>query len=167
LRAARSIQPVSNIWLEDRNGVRTPMQWEPGSTAGFSESSSGSLYAPVINDETYGPARVNVKSQRADTDSLLNMIQHMIAIRKQHKVFGWGEFRWIDMANASVAAFQRSYQDETILALPNLSSTTQHISHLIQKPATSMTDLLTGQEFFPANGTLEIELEPYQYLWLK
>ena len=156
-----------NIWLEDRNGVRTPMQWEPGATAGFSETSSSSLYAPVISDAVYDPARVNVKSQRADPDSLLNMIRHMIATRKQHMSFGWGEFKWIDIVNVSVAAFQRSYQGEMILALHNLSSTTQQISHFIQKPVTSMTDLLTRQEFLPANGTLEIELEPYQYLWLK
>jgi maltose alpha-D-glucosyltransferase/alpha-amylase len=156
-----------NIWLEDRNGVRTPMQWEPGSTAGFSESSSTPLYAPVIGDEVYGPARVNVKSQRADPDSLLNTIRHMIAIRKQHRAFGWGEFKWIDMAKASVAAFQRTYQGESILALHNLSSTTQTISHLIQKPLISMSDLLTEQEFLPLNDTIDIELAPYQYLWLK
>jgi hypothetical protein len=71
------------------------------------------------------------------------------------------------MAKASVAAFQRTYQGESILALHNLSSTTQTISHLIQKPLISMSDLLTEQEFLPLNDTIEIELAPYQYLWLK
>ena len=156
-----------NIWLEDRNGVRTPMQWETGPTAGFSEPSHGSLYAPVISDELYGPARINVKSQRTDPDSLLNSIRHMIAVRKQHQAFGWGDFEWIDVANASVAAFQRSHQTETILALHNLSSTKQNISHPIQKSVTSMTDLLTGQKFLPTNETIEMELAPYQYLWLQ
>jgi maltose alpha-D-glucosyltransferase/alpha-amylase len=143
------------------------MQWEPGPTAGFSEASSGSLYAPVISDEVYGPARVNVKSKRADPDSLLNMIRHMITVRRKHQAFGWGDFAWIDIANTSIAAFQRSHQTETILAIHNLSSTTQNISYPIQKSVTLMTDLLTRQEFLPADETIEIELAPYQYLWLR
>lgn len=156
-----------NIWLDDRNGVRTPMQWEAGATAGFSEASSKAVYAPVIESDVYGPARVNVKSQRADPDSLWNVIRHMIAIRKQHRIFGWGQFEWIDLQNDAIAAFQRTYNNETILALHNLSAVNQKIHYPIKKPVNSLTDLLTQKQFIPVKENLEVELAPYQYLWLK
>src|SRR5215207_6569225 len=156
-----------NIWLEDRNGVRTPMQWETGATAGFSESEEVTLYAPIIKDEMYGPARVNVKSQRSDADSRLNAIRHMIAIRRQHQAFGWGEFEWMDFENEQIAGFLRTHNGETILAIHNLSGTNQKILCRIKKPVTSMTDLLTQNEYHSVNESIEIELMPYQYLWLE
>ena len=156
-----------NIWLEDRNGVRTPMQWETGATAGFSESEEVTLYAPIIKDEMYGPARVNVKSQRSDPDSRLNAIRHMIAIRRQHQAFGWGEFEWMDFENEQIAGFLRTHKGKTILAVHNLSGTTQKILSRIKKPVTSMTDLLTQNEYHSVNESIEIELMPYQYLWLE
>jgi maltose alpha-D-glucosyltransferase/alpha-amylase len=155
-----------NIWLEDRNGVRTPMQWEAGATAGFSEAPVSSLYAPVIDDDLYGPGRINVSSQRSDPDSLLNTIRHMIGIRKSHRAFGRGAFDWVNVQNESIAAFQRSGQGETILAIHNLSATQQTLAPVMRAPAVSITDLLTGKEFRPVDGRLEIKLEPYQYLWL-
>jgi len=155
-----------NIWLEDRNGVRTPMQWEAKATAGFSEAPIGSFYAPVIDDELYGPARVNVDAQRGDPNSLLNVIRSMIAIRKQHQGFGWGGFKWLDLHNESIAAFQRTYGGETILAIHNVSNSNQIISYQTQKPVKTLTDLLSEQEYFPVRDTFEIKLRPYQYLWL-
>jgi maltose alpha-D-glucosyltransferase/alpha-amylase len=156
-----------NIWLEDRNGVRTPMQWESGETAGFSEAPVHSLFAPIITDEVYGAARVNVESQRSDPNSYLAMIRHMIAVRKRHQVFGRGQFIWMELANKHIAGFQRTYQDETIFAIHNLSDMKQPISLLMKKPTTSITDLLTEKRFDLRNENTEIELEPYQYLWLK
>jgi maltose alpha-D-glucosyltransferase / alpha-amylase len=156
-----------NIWLEDRNGVRTPMQWEAGPTAGFSEAHVESLYAPIINDKVYGTMKVNVESQRAKPGSLWNMIRHMIRVRREHRAFGWGEFEWIDVQNNSIAAFRRTFQNETILAIHNLSNSTQKISYEIKKPATSMTNLLTQKEYVPEKAKLEIELMPYEYFWLK
>jgi maltose alpha-D-glucosyltransferase/alpha-amylase len=156
-----------NIWLDDRNGVRTPMQWDVGVTAGFSEAPPEHLYAPVIDDEVYGTARVNVNSQRSHPNSLLNIIRHMIAIRKQHQAFGRGEFEWIDLQNESIAAFRRNHNGEMILAIHNLSDTGQNVLYPIKKPVTSLTDLLTEKEYVSTNEGIEIELEPYQYLWLK
>lgn len=156
-----------NVWLEDRNGVRTPMQWEAGTTAGFSEASTQSLYAPVIADDMYGSDRVNVSVQRAEPNSLLNVIRKMIAVRKQSRAFGWGHFEWVDLANEQIAAFRRTYGDEEILAVHNLSDSDRTISVPTKKPVTFMTDLLTGTEFPIANHTVQIELSPYQYLWLK
>ncbi|MGB8983197.1 MAG: alpha-glucosidase C-terminal domain-containing protein, partial [Anaerolineales bacterium] len=156
-----------NIWLDDRNGVRTPMQWEAGPAAGFSQAPSASLYAPVIDDNTYGPARVNARSQLDDPNSMLNLIRHMIAIRKQQQAFGWGEFELIDVRNDAIAAFQRTHNGETILAVHNLSDARQKVSLPLKKPVKSLTDLLTQKQFMPAKENLEIELLPYEYLWLK
>jgi maltose alpha-D-glucosyltransferase/alpha-amylase len=154
-----------NIWLDDRNGVRTPMQWEAGTTAGFSKASSP--YAPVIEGDTYGPAQINVQSQRADPSSPWNVIRHMIATRKQHQLLGRGQFEWIDFQNDAIAAFQREYNGESVLAIHNLSNAKQLIYYPIKKSVNSMTDLLTQKQFVPVKGTLEIGLMPYEYLWLK
>jgi maltose alpha-D-glucosyltransferase/alpha-amylase len=141
------------------------MQWEAEATVGFSKSST--LYAPVIDSNTYGSAQVNVKSRRADPDSIWNVIRHMIAIRKLHPTFGQGQFEWLDIANESIAAFQKTYEDETILAIHNLSNENQKITYAIKKPVNSLTDLLTQKQFALVNGNFEIMLMPYEYLWLK
>jgi maltose alpha-D-glucosyltransferase/alpha-amylase len=154
-----------NIWLHDRNGVRTPMQWEPGPSAGFSEAAA--LYAPVIEDETYGPARVNVHAQAADPSSLLNLIRRMITVRKAHRAFSWGKFEWREVSNHAIAAFERSHEGKTILAVHNLSDAKQNVSLPIKKSVRDLTDLLTQKQFDVTNGNLEIELQPYQYIWLK
>jgi len=150
-----------NIWLPDRNGVRTPMQWENDYDAGFSEASVQALYTSIIDDEIYGPAKVNVANQREDPDSLFNTIRHMISIRKQQRVFGWGEFKWIDVNTKAVAAYSRSYKDEKLYILNNLSRTNQLV--ILNDEPRGFTDLLTGKFVSPGS----IELRPYQYFWLK
>jgi len=156
-----------NIWLEDRNGVRTAMHWKAEPTGGFSEAPIESLYAPIIDDQAFSPWRVNVETQRADPDSLWNAIRHMIATRKNHREFGRGDFEWLNFQNSSIAAFKRTYQGESILAIHNLSDTIESISYEIKKPARILTDLLTAQEFASRNGRIELEFAPYQFLWLK
>jgi glycosidase len=156
-----------NIWLEDRNGVRTPMQWQAGPTAGFSEAGPEALYAPVIDDPLYGASRINVESQRRDPVSLLNVIRQMIAVKKEHRAFGRGDFEWIDFDNSAVAAFLRRHGKDTILAIHNLSDTPQKLSYASKRPVTFLTDLLTQTEFLPQMEQFEIELAAYQYLWLK
>jgi maltose alpha-D-glucosyltransferase/alpha-amylase len=156
-----------NIWLEDRNGVRTPMQWESKETAGFSGAELGSLYAPVINGDLYSPGRVNVEAQRTNSNSLFHAIRSMIAIRKQDPAFGRGNFEWIDVGSENIAAFQRAYHDEMIVAIHNLSDHKHKIKYEIKKPVKSMTDLLTQEKYVPHKNYLELELLPYQYLWLK
>ena len=158
---------ADNIWLDDRNGVRTPMQWEPGPTAGFSQASANSLYAPVINHNGYGPEHINVSNQRTDPNSIWNVIRHMISIRREQRAFSWGEFEWIDVQNNALAVFQRNYDNEKILVLHNLSDTKQRISYPTKESVTAMTDLLTQRKFVPANERFEIELLPYEYLWLR
>jgi len=149
-----------NIWLEDRNGVRTPMQWDASPNAGFSSAPAEALYAPLISDETYGYAHVNVAAQRADPNSLLNQLQHMLAVRKQHPVFGWGSFTWEDMGNNAIAAYRRDYNEETFLIINNLSA--------------KSFELKLPSEFGHAQNILDSSftnssqiLEPYQFLWLQ
>lgn len=155
-----------NIWLEDRNGVRTAMQWEDGPTAGFTHAPVDSVYVTVIADETYSPMRVNVKNQQADPTSLWNAIRHMLSIRKQHPGFGWADFKWADIQNEHIAAFERTYRDETLLAVHNLTDTPQPLSLDTKKTSANVTDLLTRREFAVINGRVRLELSPYQFLWL-
>ena len=156
-----------NIWLPDRNGVRTPMQWNLESDAGFSEAPIPSLYTPIIDDDIYGPSQVNVEHQKKDETSLWHSIQHMIAVRQQYHAFGWGEFEWIDCHNDSVAAYRRTFQDETILVFQNLSNTDQKVSYQTKRAARIRTDLLTKKKYISKAGKIEFDLAAYQYFWLK
>ena len=156
-----------NIWLPDRNGVRTPMQWNAESNSGFSDAPGHSLYSPIIDDEDYGPAQVNAEIQRDDESSMWNIIRRMIAARKEHRAFGWGEFEWIDCKNESIAAYRRSFEGETILVLQNLSDQSQKFSYNTGRSHKVQTDLLTNKEYGSEKGKISLELNPYQYLWLK
>jgi len=156
-----------NIWLPDRNGVRTPMQWNSEPDAGFSDMPLQPLYAPVINNELYGSARTNVESQQQDQDSLWNTLRHMIVVRKEHPAFGQGEFEWLDLENRGIAGFKRTSEDETILAIHNLSDSEQRIVVKTKEPVKSLTDLLSQKVFTSTNESFELDLAPYQYLWLQ
>ncbi|MGE5461971.1 MAG: maltose alpha-D-glucosyltransferase [Syntrophothermus sp.] len=156
-----------NIWLEDRNGVRTAMQWKDGPTAGFTEAPADSIFVTVLQDEIYSPARVNVEAQRADPTSLWHALRHMLSTRKRHPVFGWGDFDWVDVQNGSLAIFRRTDSDEAVLAVHNLSDSPQSFSMEIKKPAGTLTDLLTQKEFSLQDGRLTLELAPYQFMWLQ
>jgi len=91
----------------------------------------------------------------------------MIAIRKEHRAFGWGEFEWIDCKNESVAAYRRTFEGETILVFQNLSDEPQKISYKPKRSLKVRTDLMTQNEYESHRGMVSLELDPYQYLWLK
>jgi len=154
-----------NIWLPDRNGVRTPMQWDTESTTGFSDAQIP-LYSPIIDDETYGPAKVNVAAQQKERSSMWNQIRRLISIRKEHRAFGWGEFNWIDCNNDQVAAYKRTFESESIFVFQNLSDNSQKISFKSVRSTNGLTDLLTQKEYVFQSGNLDLELLPYQYAWL-
>jgi maltose alpha-D-glucosyltransferase/alpha-amylase len=149
-----------NIWLHDRNGVRTPMQWENGRNAGFSTASNQAIYISIIENGEYGPVQVNVADQRAESHSLFNAIRHMIAIRKQHKAFGWGDFNWEDVGTKSVAAYTRGHNSEHLLILNNLSNSAHTIT--LPKSPQGYVNLLSGKDI----SSSAIDLQPYQFLWL-
>jgi maltose alpha-D-glucosyltransferase / alpha-amylase len=151
-----------NIWLFDRNGVRTPMQWNAGTNAGFSDAPGELLFAPVVDAETYGPAHVSVEAQRRDPNSLWRAIRHMILERRKHHQFGRGGFDWLDVQNEHIAAFERTYDKQTIVVLHNMSGSAQTISVEINKPVKALTDLLTNRKL----DLPTIELAPYEFVWL-
>src|SRR5690606_35024596 len=110
-----------NFYLGDRDGVRTPMQWNANKNAGFSEANPHKLYLPVIIDPEYKYESINVESQQMSTSSFLWWMKRIINMRKQYKAFGRGKITFLSPANAKVIAFTRIYGDETILVLANLS----------------------------------------------
>ena len=151
-----------NVALPDRNGVRTPMQWNDGPNAGFSGADPQKLYAPVIDDPVYGYRRVNVAAQRDDPDSLLNAIRHMIHARKAQPALADGALRWLDEAPDAVLGFQREKAGDVFLALHNLSGAAVDVP-LGAFARREMTDALTGQRV--ALGD-RLTLPPYAYRWL-
>lgn len=110
-----------NFYLGDRDGVRTPMQWSPDRNAGFSASNPQKLYLPVILDPQYNYEAVNVEMQRANTSSLFWFMKRMINMRKKYKAFGRGDMKFIHVENPKVLVFTRTYEDETLLTIVNLS----------------------------------------------
>ena len=157
-----------DIWLFDRNGVRTPMQWENIPNAGFSQAAAEKLFAPVIASPEFGPSKVNVKDQLSQSGSLYLVIRQMIAIRKQHPLFGTGGFDWADSDNAAVAAYWRMDVEQRLLVLNNLSPDRQELEvRLDEKVRLNWVDLLSHRlGSVPARQNLSVTLEPYEYLWL-
>ncbi len=155
-----------NISLYDRNGVRTPMQWDDSSSAGFSKAPAQSVYLPIIDDDTYGAKQVNVKSQQKNPYSLWHAVRNMIHTRKQYLAFGRGDFQWIDCYNEAIAAYTRSYENQTIYVFNNMSAREQVFSIPMPDLAGPLTDILTGKEYPVQDGTLTLKMTPRQYLWL-
>jgi len=114
-----------NFYLGDRDGVRTPMQWSPDRNAGFSETNPQQLYLPVIIDPEYHYEAVNVEMQRKNTSSLFWFMKRMIKMRKNYKAFSRGDMKFLNVDNPKILAFTRTYQDETLLVICNLSKYAQ------------------------------------------
>jgi maltose alpha-D-glucosyltransferase/alpha-amylase len=157
-----------DIWLPDRNGVRTPMQWDSGLNASFSNAPTESLYAPLISADPYSPLTVNAADQRKRSDSILHKIRKMIAIRKSHPVFGRGDFNWVSSDSHAVAAYLRSTQDEKVLIVNNLCGDPQTVLLTVPGMTADPIDLITGILYPQAKDErLSLSLESYKYLWLK
>ncbi len=173
-----------NIWLPDRNGVRTPMQWSDAPNAGFSAADPSQLYSPVIDDPVFGYRSVNVQAQRADPNSLFHALRRMILTRKQHFAFGWGDCQFLEPANRAVLAYLRRFKEECLLIVNNLSSTPQTVAlELAEFAGVTPVDILKwGRERTPharshtlKGGTLpaiasqgyEMALAGYEFLWLR
>ena len=158
-----------NIWLNDRDGVRTPMQWDAGPNAGFSTAPAAALFLPVIDDPVYGYQRVNVAAQEADPGSLLNRMRYLLQVRKQHPVFGRGTLALLDAQPKSVLAYRREFAGETYIVVNNLApeavSATLPLAELAGR---APVDVLTG-ETLPEIGAGEytVELPRYGYRWLR
>ena len=157
-----------NIWLTDRNGLRTPMQWDAGPNAGFSRATAEKLYAPLVSSQEFGSHRVNVASQRTDPNSLWCHIRSMILLHKENPVFGLGEFRWQDANNDAVAAYWRTLSERSLLIINNLSPDSQNIRLRIPEwCASEPVDLFSGRKKGKFDGEyLVLRLQPFQFLWL-
>jgi maltose alpha-D-glucosyltransferase/alpha-amylase len=158
-----------NIYLGDRNGVRTPMQWSPDRNGGFSRADPARLYAPTIMDPVYGYEAVNVEAQSRSLSSLLSATKRLISVRKSTLAFGRGTMSFIRPANRSVLAYVRQYQDEVILCVANLSRSAQ-ATELDLSPWKDRIPLeMLGRTSFPAIGELPymITLAPYGFYWFQ
>jgi maltose alpha-D-glucosyltransferase/alpha-amylase len=141
-----------NIYLGDRNGVRTPMQWSADRNAGFSRANPQKLYLPAIIDPEYHYEAINVESQQNNPHSLLWWMKHLVEQRKQYKAFGRGTLEFLRPSNRKVLAFLRRFEDETILVVANLSRFPQHIE-LDLPDAKGMTPVeIFGRTEFPPIG---------------
>ncbi len=163
-----------NIWLPDRNGVRTPMQWDDSLSAGFSKSAYP--YAPVIDQPPYDYHTINVAAQRKDPGSLWHAMQHLIRLRKSHPVLADGELTWLETGTRYVLAYWRRNETESMVLVHNLSPQAQQVGLHLEDGRQDWTDLQSGRSFNSqveetrskeqAGTELRLELAPYQSLWL-
>src|SRR5580698_4493919 len=158
-----------NIYLGDRNGVRTPMQWNGDRNAGFSRANPAKLYSPVVMDPVWGYEAVNVEAQQSDQSSLLNWMRNMIALRKLFQVFGRGTLKFLEPENRKILAYLRESDGETVLCVANLSRFAQPVRlDLSGMEGLIPVEMLGYVEFPPIDKTpYALTLGPYGFLWLE
>lgn len=158
-----------NIHLGDRNGVRTPMQWNRDRNAGFSSVDPLKLYAPVIVDPVYGYQAVNVEAQASTQSSLLNWTKRMIKVRKTYRAFGRGSLEFLTHGNKKILAYIREYQDEILLIVNNLSRYVQPVELDLSRFEGYQPVELWGNTPFPAIGALPyfLTLGPHSFYWFR
>jgi maltose alpha-D-glucosyltransferase / alpha-amylase len=169
-----------NIWLGDRDGVRTPMQWTPDRNAGFSAADPGRLNLPVIMDAVYGYQSTNVEAQTTSTSSLLHWTKRMIEIRRQNPAFGLGTYQELGSTNPSVLAFIRELpaseaprgagrEDDLVLCVMNLSRFSQPTELDLRAYQAIEPVELIGGVHFPKIGELPylLTLGGYGFYWFK
>jgi maltose alpha-D-glucosyltransferase/alpha-amylase len=161
-----------NIWLGDRDGVRTPMQWTPDRNAGFSTCDPGRIYLPVLMDPVYGYQALNVEAQQASSQSLLNWTRRMIQVRREHPAFGLGDFTELGSSNPSVLAYLRNYADggdDLVICVNNMSRFPQPVELDLSEHEGGVPVELTGGVRFPPIGELPylLTLPGHGFYWFK
>jgi len=158
-----------NIYLGDRDGVRTPMQWRPERNAGFSRADPQRLYLQPIMDSIYGYEVVNVEAQTRAPWSLLNWTRRMLAVRKGLRVFGRGTLRFLRPANRKILAYLREYGDEVVLCVANLARSAQPVELDLAKYKGRVPIELIGRTAFPPIGELPylLTLSGHGFLWFR
>ena len=158
-----------NIYLGDRNGVRTPMQWNGGWNGGFSNADPESLYSPPILNPVFGYQAVNVLSQRRTPHSLLSWMKHIINTRRSTPVFGSGSIRFLYPANHRILAYVRQLGRETVLVVNNLSSAAQAVELDLRDYKGNILIEMFGRNVFPRIGDVPylLTLGPYQFFWFR
>jgi maltose alpha-D-glucosyltransferase/alpha-amylase len=158
-----------NIYLGDRNGVRTPMQWSDDKNAGFSEGDNAALYSPVIVDPPYGYHTINVEAQERTATSLLRWMRRLIGVRKAQKAFGRGTQQFLHPANKRVLVFLRRYENEVVLCVNNLSRYAQPVELDLRDFSGLVPIELWSCEPFPVIGDLPyfFTMAPHGFLWFR
>ena len=156
-----------NVYVGDRNGVRTPMQWSSDRNAGFSKANRQRLYLPVVTDPEYHYEAINVEAQQANPHSLLWWMKRVIALRKRHPAFGRGSLHFLKPENRRILAYLREYEGETILVVANLSRYAQWTELDLEGYAGRVPVELFGSVEFPIIGEEPylINLGPHSFLW--
>jgi trehalose synthase len=158
-----------NIYLGDRNGVRTPMQWTGDRNGGFSRADPARLYLPPVMDPVYGYQAVNVEAQQRLPSSLLHWVRRLIALRKQHRTFGRGTIHFLEPANRRVLVFTRRFEGEVILVVANLAGSVQPVElDLSEFKGATPVEMLGGTEFPPV-GDLPyfLTLGRHAFYWFR
>jgi maltose alpha-D-glucosyltransferase/alpha-amylase len=158
-----------NVYLGDRNGVRTPMQWNRGLNAGFSTADPERLWLPLISNAVYGYQAVNVESQERNSTSLLNWTRRLIEVRRATKAFGRGSIEFLKPDNHRVLAFTRTLGRDTVLIVNNLAGTAQVTELDLARLAGAIPIEMFGGSIFPRIG-LEpyiMMMGPYEFYWFR
>jgi maltose alpha-D-glucosyltransferase / alpha-amylase len=158
-----------NVFLGDRNGLRTPMQWSPDRNAGFSRADPQQLYLPPIMDPVYGYQAVNVEAQIRDRSSLLNWMKRMLQVRRSSQAFGRGTLRFIRPGNRRVLVYLREYREDKILCVANLARSAQPVELDLAEHKGAVPIELLGRAAFPPVGELPylLTLPGYAFYWFR
>jgi maltose alpha-D-glucosyltransferase/alpha-amylase len=158
-----------NVYLGDRNGVRTPMQWNGGFNAGFSTADPERLWLPLVSNALYGYQAVNVESQHRNPSSLLNWMRRLIEVRRETHVFGRGSIEFLKPDNHRVLAFTRTLGRETVLAINNLSGTAQAVELDLTPWAGAIPIEMFGASIFPRirREPYIMMMGPYDFFWFR
>ncbi|HUY08105.1 MAG TPA: maltose alpha-D-glucosyltransferase, partial [Candidatus Dormibacteraeota bacterium] len=158
-----------NVYVGDRDGVRTPMQWNGDRNGGFSRADFAQLYLPPLMDPLYGYQACNVEQQQRSESSLLQWVRRFIRVRQAHPVFGRGSFEVVEATNPSILGFLRSSDGETILCVNNLSRFAQPVELDLRKCAGATPIELIGRVPFPKLGSqpYPLTLGPHAFYWLR
>ena len=158
-----------NVYLGDRNGVRTPMQWNGDRNGGFSRADPGRLFLPAIMDPVYGYEAINVEAQERSLFSLLNWMKRMISLRKLHPVFGRGTIEFIATSNRKVLTYVRRHNTQVVLCIANLARTVQPVEIRMPQFAGLTPVEMLGQTEFPHIGDQPyfLTLAPYGFYWFE
>jgi maltose alpha-D-glucosyltransferase/alpha-amylase len=158
-----------NVKLGDRNGVRTPMQWDGGWNGGFSSADPEMLYSPIMLNPVYGFQALNVQSQKRFDHSLLSWMKRLIKVRKSTSVFGRGTIEFLYPANHRVLAYVRQLGRETVLVVNNLSNSAQAVELDLKKFKGNVLIEMFGRNLFPRIGDLPylLTMGPYEFFWFR
>jgi maltose alpha-D-glucosyltransferase/alpha-amylase len=158
-----------NVYLGDRDAMRTPMQWSPDRNAGFSASNPQQLFLPVVIDPEYHYESVNVEAQLRNPSSLLNWMRRIIAVRRQHPVMGRGDISFLYPENARILAFVRADGAQRILVVANLSRHAQSAALDLAEYRGAVPVELSGGVAFPqiGDGPWHVSLAPYGFYWFR